>query len=59
MASKLLQRALTLCDASDELTEQDKAGERKPILAQQAFVMAKMGNMDRAKELYRSINLTT
>ncbi|OAA44937.1 signal recognition particle protein [Metarhizium rileyi] len=59
MASKLLQRALALCDASDELTAEDKEEERKPILAQQAFVAAKMGNIDRARDIYSSIDITT
>lgn len=59
MASKLLHRALALCDASDELTEEDKEEERKPILAQQAFIMAKTGNIDRARDIYTSLDITT
>ena len=55
MASRFLQRALTLCDASDELTEEDKEEERKPILAQQAFVAAKAGDCDYAREVYDSM----
>lgn len=59
MASKLLQRALALCDASDELTEADKEEERKPILAQQAFIVAKTGNTDRARDMYNSLEIST
>ncbi|KHO00911.1 signal recognition particle protein [Metarhizium album ARSEF 1941] len=57
LALKLLQRALALCDASDELTDEDKDAERQPILAQQALVLAKMGDVDRARDMYSSINI--
>lgn len=57
IALKLLQRALTLCDASDELNGEEKEEERKPILAQQAFVLAKLGNLDGAREIYQSLKL--
>ncbi|QUC19501.1 uncharacterized protein UV8b_03742 [Ustilaginoidea virens] len=56
-ASRLLHRALALCDASDELTRTEKEDERKPILAQQAFVLAKLGRMDRATETLSSFDL--
>ncbi|KAF5659378.1 signal recognition particle subunit srp72, partial [Fusarium heterosporum] len=35
-AADLLQRASRLCDASDDLTDEDKQAETRPILAQQA-----------------------
>lgn len=54
-ASELLQRAIRLCDASDELTEEDKQAEMRPILAQQAFVYAKLGKLREALDLYSSI----
>lgn len=59
IASKLLQRALTLCDASDELSQKEKEEERKPILAQQAYVFAKLGDVDRAREIHESLRLQT
>jgi signal recognition particle subunit SRP72 len=58
IASKLLQRALALCDASDELTEAEKEEERKPIVVQQAFVMAKLGNVDHARQMHHSMDIT-
>lgn len=57
VALELLQRALTLCDASDELSTEEKEEERKPILAQQVFAFAKLGNIDRAREIHRSMKL--
>ncbi|KAM5356376.1 hypothetical protein ACJ41O_003022 [Fusarium nematophilum] len=50
-AADLLQRAIRLCDASDDLTEEDKQAEMRPILAQQAFVYAKLGRLKEAVEL--------
>lgn len=57
-ALKLLQRALRLCDASEDLTEEDKQAEMRPILAQQAYVYAKLGNLKEALDLYRSLEAT-
>ncbi|KAL3955195.1 hypothetical protein ACCO45_010758 [Purpureocillium lilacinum] len=56
-AATLLQRAAKLCDASEDLTEDDKKAELKPILAQQAYVHAKLGNTQRALDLYRSLDV--
>ncbi|KAM5366521.1 hypothetical protein ACJZ2D_010489 [Fusarium nematophilum] len=58
-AADLLQRAIRLCDASDDLTEEDKQAEMRPILAQQAFVYAKLGRLKEAVELYTSLSSTT
>ncbi|KAG5953808.1 hypothetical protein E4U53_002415 [Claviceps sorghi] len=57
VALELLQRALTLCDTSDELNSEEKDDERKPILAQQAFALAKLGNIDSARKIHRSLKL--
>lgn len=54
-AAALLQRAARLCDASDDLSDQEKTAELKPILAQQAYVYARLGNMHQALDLYRSL----
>ncbi|KAI5458388.1 hypothetical protein BGZ63DRAFT_416083 [Mariannaea sp. PMI_226] len=54
-ASDLLQRAIKLCDASEDLTDEDKEAEMRPILAQQAFVYAKMGKLKEAVDLYQSL----
>jgi signal recognition particle subunit SRP72 len=57
-AADLLQRASRLCDASDDLTEEDKQAEMRPILAQQAYVFAKLGKLKEALDLYNSLNST-
>jgi signal recognition particle subunit SRP72 len=57
-AADLLQRASRLCDASEDLTEEDKQAEMRPILAQQAYVFAKLGKLKEALDLYNSLNST-
>jgi signal recognition particle subunit SRP72 len=57
-AADLLQRASRLCDASDDLTEEDKQAEMRPILAQQAYVFAKLGKLKEALDLYNSLSNT-
>lgn len=54
-ASKLLQRAAMLCKASDDLGEEDKEAELRPIWLQQAYVYARDGKLKEALELYSSI----
>ena len=51
----LLQRAARLCDASDDLSEEDKEAEMQPILAQQAYVYARLGKLKEALDLYNSL----
>ncbi|KAJ3518565.1 hypothetical protein NM208_g14472 [Fusarium decemcellulare] len=58
-AADLLQRAIRLCDASDDLTEEDKQAEMRPILSQQAYVYAKLGKLKEALDLYNSISSTS
>ena len=57
-AARLLQHAAKLCDASDDLTEDEKAVELKAIIAQQAYVHARLGNAHQALDLYKSLGLT-
>ncbi len=54
-ASKLLQRAAMLCKGSDELGEEDKEAELRPIWLQQAYVYAREGKLKEALGLYSSI----
>ncbi|KAK7425427.1 Signal recognition particle subunit SRP72 [Neonectria magnoliae] len=54
-AANLLQRAIRLCDASDDLNDKDKESEMRPILAQQAYVYAKTGKLKEALDLYRPL----
>lgn len=55
-ASSLLQRAAMLCDGSDDLSEEDKQAEMQPILAQQAYVYARLGKLKEGLELYNSLS---
>jgi signal recognition particle subunit SRP72 len=57
-ASELLQRASKLCDASEDLNEEDKQSEMRPILAQQAYVYARLGKLKEAQDLYQSLQAT-
>lgn len=54
-ALRLLQRAARLCDASDDLAEEDKEAEMQPILAQQAYVYARLGKLKESLDLYDSL----
>ncbi|KAM0340171.1 hypothetical protein ACHAPQ_001229 [Fusarium lateritium] len=58
IAADLLQRASRLCDASDDLTDEEKQAETRPILAQQAYVFAKLGKLKEALDLYNSLSST-
>ena len=42
-ASILLKRAADLCDAADDLSDEDKKLEMLPIILQQAYVLALTG----------------
>lgn len=53
--SVLLTRAKALCEALDELSEDEKRAEILPILVQQTFVLTKLGKLDEAKNLQESI----
>lgn len=57
-AANLLQRAAKLCDASDDLTHDDKKAELQAIIAQQAYVHARLGNAQQALDLYKSLHVT-
>ncbi|KAF4509814.1 hypothetical protein G6O67_003951 [Ophiocordyceps sinensis] len=58
-AVDLLHCAVKLCDASNDLTEEDKAAELKPILAQQAYVYARLGDARNATDLHRSLDVSS
>ncbi|KAK5995841.1 Signal recognition particle subunit SRP72-like protein [Cladobotryum mycophilum] len=58
-AAKLLQRAAILCDNSDELHDDEKQSELRPIRAQQAYVSAKLGKFSEALEMYQSLGSVT
>lgn len=58
LATKMLQRAATLCKASDDLGDEEKEAELRPIWVQQAYVYAKQGNLKDAMDLYNSLGTT-
>ncbi|KAH7309433.1 hypothetical protein B0I35DRAFT_453201 [Stachybotrys elegans] len=57
-ASNLLQRAVRICDASD-LSDEDKEAEMQPILAQQAYVYARLGKMKEAMDISKSLDVSS
>ncbi|KAH8174279.1 putative TPR-like repeat domain-containing protein [Sarocladium implicatum] len=54
-AEKLLQKAKVLCDNSDELSDDEKKSEMRPILTQQAYVYVQQGREKEASDLYQSM----
>lgn len=55
--SILLKRARDLCEASDELTDEEKRAEVLPIMVQQAYVFTKLGKLAEAETLQKMINI--
>lgn len=51
----LLRRAKDLCNASDELSDEEKKVEILPILVQQLYIATRLGNFDDAKGLAAEI----
>lgn len=54
-AENLLQKAKVLCDNSDELSDDEKRSEMRPILTQQAYVYVQQGREKEASDLYQSL----
>ena len=46
-----------LCNALDELTDQEKVAELLPITVQQLYVVSKLGKMEEAEKLASGIAL--
>ncbi|KAH7416893.1 hypothetical protein BKA64DRAFT_701681 [Cadophora sp. MPI-SDFR-AT-0126] len=55
--SVLLKRARDLCEALDELSDEEKRAEVLPIMVQQAYVFTKLGKLEEAEALQRMINI--
>ena len=53
----LLKRARDLCEALDELSDEEKRAEILPILVQQAYVLTKLGKLEEAEALQNAINI--
>lgn len=56
--SVLLKRARDLCEALDELSDEEKKAEVLPIMVQQAYVFTRMGKLEEAETLQRMINIS-
>jgi len=56
--SVLLKRARDLCEALEELSDEEKRAEVLPIMVQQAFVFTKLGKLEEAEALQRMINIS-
>ncbi|CZT06961.1 hypothetical protein WAI453_012809 [Rhynchosporium graminicola] len=55
--SVLLKRARDLCEALDELSDEEKRAEILPIMVQQAYVFTKLGKLEEAEALQKMINI--
>jgi signal recognition particle subunit SRP72 len=55
--SVLLKRARDLCEALEELSDEEKRAEVLPIMVQQAFVFTKLGKLEEAEALQKMINI--
>jgi signal recognition particle subunit SRP72 len=53
----LLKRARYLCEASDELNDEEKRAEVLPIMVQQAYVFTKLGKLEDAEALQKMISI--
>jgi signal recognition particle subunit SRP72 len=55
--SMLLKRARDMCEALDELTDEEKRAEVLPIMVQQAYIFTKLGKLEEAEAIQRMINI--
>jgi signal recognition particle subunit SRP72 len=55
--SVLLKRARDLCEALDELSDEEKKAEVLPIMVQQAYVFTRIGRLEEAEALQKMINI--
>ncbi|KAK8058651.1 hypothetical protein PG994_009099 [Apiospora phragmitis] len=57
-ASVLLKRARDLCNANEDLTDEEKKAELLPIMVQHAYVLTRLGKEAEALALQKSIVVT-
>ncbi|KAK0728261.1 hypothetical protein B0T26DRAFT_672820 [Lasiosphaeria miniovina] len=57
-AAVFLKRARDLCEASEDLDDDEKKAELVPIILQQAYVFTRLGKLDQAASLQKSILLS-
>ncbi|GAM87316.1 hypothetical protein ANO11243_053390 [Dothideomycetidae sp. 11243] len=55
-AEVLLKRSKDLCNALDDLSDEEKHAELLPIIVQQVYVLASMGRHEDAQQLSKTIN---
>jgi signal recognition particle subunit SRP72 len=55
--SLLLKRARDLCEALDDLTDEEKKAEVLPIMVQQVYVLTRMGKLEEAGVLQKEIHI--
>lgn len=56
--SVLLKRARDLCEALDDLSDEEKKAEVLPIMVQQVYALTRMGKLEEAEVLQNMINIT-
>jgi signal recognition particle subunit SRP72 len=56
-AAVFLKRSRDLCEATEDLDEEEKKAELVPIIVQQAYVLTKLGKSDEAAALQKSLSL--
>ncbi|KAK0651955.1 putative signal recognition particle protein [Cercophora newfieldiana] len=56
-AAMLLKRSRDLCEATEDLDDEEKKAELVPIIVQQAYVFTRLGKLDEATSLYKSLDL--
>ena len=56
-AAVLLKRARDLCEATEDLDEDEKRAELVPIIVQQAYVFTKLGKLEEATGLQKALSL--
>jgi len=57
-AAVLLKRSRDLCEATEDLDDEEKKTELVPIIVQQAYVFTRLGKLDEAASLYKSLDLS-
>ncbi len=57
-AAVFLKRSRDLCEATEDLDDEEKKAELVPIIVQQAYVCTKLGKLDEAASLHKSIILS-
>lgn len=57
-AAVLLKRSRDLCEATDDLDEDEKKAELLPIIVQQAYVFTKLGKLEDAANLHKSLDFS-